>query len=106
MTKNEFILKAMVQKFAMTNTADEFDRTDADNIARSSVLLAEAAECYASFDDDTDETKESMKTFVGQIASSLCGIESAVIEPNEKTNLSTFQEIVWQLNAIREKLTK
>lgn len=78
---------------------------DKTNIIEQAYLLAEQveAEFTEPFDEDIDETRESMKALIGNIDDNLLGIKEAMEKPSGG-ELSTFQEMVYQLNRMNERL--
>lgn len=76
---------------------------DKPNIIGEAYLLAEQveAEFTEPFDEDIDETRESVKALIGNISENLLGIKEAMEKPSGST-LSTFQEMVYQINEIRD----
>lgn len=106
MTKQEFINRAIISMCANPKFSDDVT-VDKTNIIEQAYLLAEQveAEFTEPFDEDFDETRESMKALIGNIDDNLLGIREAMEKPSGDT-LSAFQEIASVLNEIRSQLCK
>lgn len=78
---------------------------DKTNIIEQADLLADQVEAVFTepFDEDIDETRESMKALIGNIDDNLLGIKEAMEKPSGD-ELSSFQEMVYQLNRMNERL--
>ena len=106
MTKQEFINRAIISMCANPKFSDDVT-VDKRNIIDQAYLLANQVEDEFSepFDEDIDETRESMKALIGNIDENLLGIREAMEKPSGDT-LSAFQEIASVLNEIRSQLCK
>ena len=104
MTKQEFINRAIISMCANPKFSNDVT-VDKTNIIEQAYLLAEQveAEFTEPFDEDIDETRESMKALIGNIDDNLLGIKEAMEKPSGD-ELSTFQEMVYQLNRMTEHL--
>lgn len=104
MTKEQFIHQAVIAMCANPKCYDY-------NGLNSYTLMVHEAEKLAhtlenedhDFDFDNSNSGESMETLVEQISDSLQSIVDAIEKPTGK-DLSTFQEIVYQLNEIRSQI--
>lgn len=111
MTKNEFIQRAAISMCANPKFTIEAQKPyNPCSLYCSSILkearrLADQMENEISdFQTDELDTKESMLTHVGNIASELLHIREAIGDPKNADERSTFHEIVYQLNSIRSAL--
>lgn len=104
MTRDNFIQRAVI---AMCANPKCYNYNGLDNYAlmvREAENLARALENEDhDFDFDNSNSGESMETLIESISDSLQSIVDAIEKPTGK-DLSTFQEIVYQLNEIRSQI--
>ena len=100
MTKKEFIHQAAIAACGNSNFATS-DELDYYPIGKSVVKLAEMIEAAYPFDDADFETKESLKTVIGQISDHLGKL---VNDDEGNSIISAVHELVEQLKDINEHL--
>ena len=100
MTKKEFIHQAAIAACGNSNFATR-DELDYYHIGKSVVMLAETIGAAYPFDDSDFETKESIKTFVGQISDHLGQL---VNDDEGNSIISAIQELVEGLENLNETI--
>jgi hypothetical protein len=104
MTKEQFIHQAVIAMCANPKCYTYNGLDSYSVMVREAENLARALENEDhDFDFDNSNSGESMETLVEQISDSLQSIVDAIEKPTGK-DLSTFQEIVYQLNEIRSQI--
>ncbi len=100
MTKKEFIHQAAIAACGNSNFATR-DELDYYHIGKSVVMLAETIGAAYPFDVADFETKESIKTFVGQISDHLGQL---VNDDEGNSVISAIHEVVKELKTTNERL--
>lgn len=105
MTKEQFIHQAVIAMCANPNCFDFGKLSTYAGMVREAETLASMLETKDhDFDFDNTESCESIETYVERISDSLQSIVDAIEKP-KGNDLSVFQEIVYQLNDIRNQIT-
>lgn len=104
MTKEQFIHQAVIAMCANPKCFDYGKLNSYAGMVREAEALASMLENKDhDFDFDNSNSGESMETLVESISDSLQSIVDAIEKPTGN-DLSTFQEIVYQLNEIRSQI--